>query len=147
VASNNRMDLLDEARVAHLMASAREHSWSSLRAESALTLITAGAANALGLWNGLGTLAVGAPADLCAFPLDGLSALPVYDVCDALVHGVAGAPTRLTVVAGQVVVSNGQLTGAAAETRSLVRLAAITDRLRHHRAAARSDRASSSPDF
>ncbi len=110
VASNNRMDVLDEARVAHLMACAHTLSWRAFPAERALWHATAGGAAALGWWSGLGTLAAGAPADLCAFPLDGLAAKPLPDVADALVHGVAGGPASLTVVAGVQKVRDGVLT-------------------------------------
>jgi 5-methylthioadenosine/S-adenosylhomocysteine deaminase len=112
VASNNRMDVLDESRVAHLMACTRTQSWQALPAARALWHATAGGAAALRLWDSLGTLAAGAPADLCAFPLDGLAALPVADVCDALVHGVAGSPARLTVASGIASVVDGMLVNA-----------------------------------
>lgn len=126
VASNNRMDLLDEARVAHLMACARTQSWQAFPAARALWQATAGGATALGLWPGLGALAIGAQADLCAFPLDGLAALPVADVTAALVHGVAGSPARLTVAAGVVKVADGALVDAAAHDADRARLGRIS---------------------
>ena len=113
VASNNRMDLLDESRVAHLMACTRAQSWTALPASRVLRLATAGGADALRLWPKLGTLAVGAPADLCAFPLDGLAARPLQDIADALVHGIAGSPVRMTVVAGEMRVRDGVLVNQA----------------------------------
>ena len=113
VASNNRMDLLDESRVAHLMACTRAQSWSALPASRALWHATAGGAGALRLWPKLGTLAVGAPADLCAFPLDGIAARPLQDIADALVHGIAGSPARMTVVAGEMRVRDGVLVDQA----------------------------------
>ena len=123
------MDLLDEARVAHLMACARELSWRAFPAAAALQHATAGGADALGLWPGLGQLAVGAPADLCAFPLDGLAALPVRDVCDSLVHGVAGSPARLTVAAGAPRVLNGRLVTGADVADLAGRMAALGERM------------------
>ncbi len=129
VASNNRMDVLDEARIAHLMACTRTESWRALPAERALWHATAGGAAALGLWNGLGTLAAGAPADLCAFPLDGLAALPVADVADALVHGIAGSPARMTVAQGCVKVTDGVLGDVAARAEDRARFAMISARL------------------
>jgi 5-methylthioadenosine/S-adenosylhomocysteine deaminase len=117
VASNNRMDLLDEARVAHLMACTRTQSWRTFPALQALHHATVGGADALRLWDRLGTLQSGAPADLCAFGLDVLAAQPVADVCDALVHGVAGSPARLTVASGVVHVRDGALVHAAAHLR------------------------------
>ena len=133
VASNNRMDVLDEARVAHLMASARTLSWRAFPAQRALWHATAGGAEALASWPGLGGLAVGAPADLCAFPLDGLAALPLVDVADALVHGVAGSPARLTVACGQVVVRDGALVDQALAGADRARFGLLTSRLKEGR--------------
>ena len=135
VASNNRMDLLDESRIAHLMACTRMQSWSALSASQALWHATAGGAAALGLWNALGRLAVGAPADLCAFPLDGLAALPMLDVADALVHGVAGSPARLTVVAGVAKVVDGTLVMLDHFASDRERFAVIAQRLARRREA------------
>jgi cytosine/adenosine deaminase-related metal-dependent hydrolase len=133
VASNNRMDVLDESRVAHLMACTREQSWRALPAAQALWMASAGGAAALGLWNGLGTLVEGAPADLCAFALDGLAALPVADVCDALVHGVAGSAARVTVSAGAVTALNGALARHADEAIDRSRFNSVASRLQRQR--------------
>ncbi len=134
VASNNRMDLLDESRIAHLMACTRTQSWSALPASQALWHATAGGAAALGLWNGLGTLAVGAPADLCAFPLDGLAAQPLADVSDALVHGVAGSPARLTVASGVTKVFDGHVVMHEQLASDRARFTTIAARLSRRRA-------------
>ena len=129
VASNNRMDLLDEARVAHLMACTRTLSWRAFPAARALWHCTAGGARALDLWPMLGTLGVGAPADLCAFALDGMAAQPLADIADALVHGIAGAPARLTVAAGVVRVRDGALVDADGLAADRERMASIGARL------------------
>ncbi len=129
VASNNRMDLLDEARVAHLMACTRAQSWRALPAASALRHATLGGGEALRLWPKLGRLAVGAPADLCAFPLDGLAAQPLPDVADALVHGAAGSPARATVVAGVARVLDGALVDGPEHAADKREFAAISQRL------------------
>ena len=129
VASNNRMDLLDEARVAHLMACTQTQSWRAFPASRALWHCTTGGAQALRLWPKLGTLDVGAPADLCAFPLDGLAALPLADVSDALVHGIAGSAARLTVASGVVKVRDGTLIERTQHTADRARLRVIGDRL------------------
>ena len=135
VASNNRMDLLDESRVAHLMACTRTQSWRAFPAHRALWHATAGGAAALGLWAGLGTLTLRAPADICAFPLDGLAAQPLVDVCDALVHGVAGSPARLTIASGIVKVLDGRLVDHSAQQTDNERFRAIAARLAHARMA------------
>ncbi len=129
VASNNRMDVLDESRIAHLMACTRELSWRALPAAQALWHATAGGAAALGLWDGLGNLAVGASADLCAFALDVPAARPLADVTDALLHGVAGAAARLTVAAGVPKVLDGRLLPSATHAADDDRLAALGQRL------------------
>ena len=133
VASNNRMDLLDESRVAHLMACTRTQSWHAFPAAQALWRATAGGAEALRLWSGLGTLSVGSPADLCAFPLDGLAAWPVADVCDALVHGVAGSAARMTMTGGEIRVRDGALVEATRHRADRERLTVIAERLRDAR--------------
>ncbi|MDZ7631369.1 MAG: amidohydrolase family protein [Gemmatimonadaceae bacterium] len=129
VASNNRMDVLDEARIAHLMACTTTQSWRALPSERAIWLATAGGGQALGLWHGLGVLADGAPADLCAFGLDGLAAIPVADVHDALVHGLAGSPARMTVARGTCTVRDGSLVDARAHAEDRAAFEAICERL------------------
>ena len=129
VASNNRMDLLDESRVAHLMACTRTQSWRAFPAAQALWHATAGGAAALGLWDGLGTLVAGAPADLCAFALDAVAAQPLVDVCDALVHGIAGAAARMTVAAGEVLVRDGARVERSRDRDDRQRFSELTSRL------------------
>jgi cytosine/adenosine deaminase-related metal-dependent hydrolase len=129
VASNNRMDLLDEARVAHLMACTRTGSWGALPAARALKLATSGGAQALGLWDWLGTLHIGAPADLCCIPLDGLAALPLVDVADAVILGIAGTPARLTVARGEIKVRDGALVDTAQMLADATRMALVHAKL------------------
>jgi 5-methylthioadenosine/S-adenosylhomocysteine deaminase len=129
VASNNRMDLLDEGRIAHLMACTRELSWRAFPATHVLRQCTIGGAAALGVWPALGELSVGAPADLCAFALDGLAAMPLADVSDALVHGLAGSPARMTVASGQVKVLDGALVDRRREVADRARFGVMSTRL------------------
>lgn len=112
VASNNRMDLLDEARLAILLQRARTGRHDIIPATAALELATIGGARALGLDAEIGSLEVGKSADLAAFPLHHARTQPVYDPAAALVFsGSAGA--SFVAVAGQVLVRDGCLTGAA----------------------------------
>jgi cytosine/adenosine deaminase-related metal-dependent hydrolase len=107
VASNNRMDLLQEARQASLMQRARLQSHTAIGGDDALSLATLGGAAALGLDMRIGSLDVGKDADLAAFPLRGL--LPVQDPSDAAVFALAGTPAQFVAVRGQVLVEQGQL--------------------------------------
>lgn len=123
VASNNRMDLLDEARLAVLFGRATTHRWDFIPASMGLTLATIGGAKALGLESEIGTLDVGKSADLAAFPLDGLHAQPVKDPESALLFATSGRGARLVMVAGEVLVRNGTLARGSEDDLTIVRQA------------------------
>jgi 5-methylthioadenosine/S-adenosylhomocysteine deaminase len=111
VASNDRMDLLGEARQATLFHSLRTGMPDALNAHDALTLATRGGAEALGLATRVGTLEIGKDADLAAFPLDHDDAQPLFDPAVALVHALAGkVEATLVTVAGRELVVRGELT-------------------------------------
>ncbi len=102
VASNDRMDLLGEARQATLLQSLQLGVPDALSAHDALDLATRGGARALGLDARIGTLESGMDADLAAFPLDSIDAMPMYDPAVTLVHVLAGAvKATLVTVAGR----------------------------------------------
>ena len=107
VASNNRMDILEEARLAALFQRARLDSSSAVGASDAIHLATLGGARAIGLEAEIGSLEVGKAADLAGFPLD--LAGPVHDPTAAAVFGLAGTKASFVVVAGRELVRNGIL--------------------------------------
>lgn len=119
VASNNRMDLLDEARLAILMqrATARRHEVVS--AAAALELATLGGARALGLDRDIGSLDIGKSADLAAFPLHHARSVPVYDPVTALVFSSAGLAATFVAVAGRPLVWDARLVGQAADVPTI----------------------------
>ena len=119
VASNNRMDLLDEGRLAILMQRARSGRYDTISAAQALELATLGGARALGLDGEIGSLDVGKSADLAAFPISGSRSAPVYDPATALVFSGAGVSATFVAVAGQVLVRDSVLLSDAARTASL----------------------------
>jgi 5-methylthioadenosine/S-adenosylhomocysteine deaminase len=112
VASNNRMDVLDEARLASLFQRAREGRHDLLPAARALELATAGGARALGLDGEVGTLEVGKAGDLAAFSLGDPRTAPAFTPEDTLVWALAGRSASLTVVAGRELVRDGALVTA-----------------------------------
>jgi len=114
VASNNRMDLLDEARLAILMQRASLKRHDVVTAATALELATLGGARALGLDGEIGSLDVGKAADLVAFPLNDARSAPVYDPATALVFSGAGRAATFVTVAGRPLVRDGRLVGDAA---------------------------------
>lgn len=123
VASNNRMDLLDEARLALLMGRARGRTWDVLPASQGLELATLGGARALGLDAEVGTLEVGKAADIAAFPLDAIHAQPVQDPESALLFATSGRGARLVMVGGEVLVRDGRLVREVSEDLDAVRSA------------------------
>ncbi len=108
VASNNRMDLLDEARLAVLQQRSRTARHDAVTAAQALDLATRGGARALGLDADVGTLEPGKAADLAAFPLDP-RAMPAHDPEAAAVFALHGTPAQLVTVAGRELVRDGRL--------------------------------------
>jgi 5-methylthioadenosine/S-adenosylhomocysteine deaminase len=107
VASNNRMDILDEARLAVLMSRAAQRV--GIDADAALELATVGGAAALGLRPEIGSLETGKAADLAAFRVDWARDEPVYDPATALLFGSAGRRALLVVVQGVELVRDGRL--------------------------------------
>lgn len=125
VSSNNRMDILDEARVAILMGRAKGQRWDALPAALGLDLATRGGATSLGLEADIGTLEAGKAADLAAFPLDGLHAQPVFDPEAALIFATSGRGATLVTVAGVELVRDGRLLEDIGNDLELVRTAAL----------------------
>ena len=108
VASNNRMDMLAEARAAVLGQRARVAKHDVLCAKDVLALATLGGATALGLEREIGSLDVGKSADLAAFPVDEC-AMPVHDPEAAAVFALPGVPATLVTVAGRELVRDGRV--------------------------------------
>ncbi|HEY2853698.1 MAG TPA: amidohydrolase family protein [Gemmatimonadaceae bacterium] len=107
VASNNRMDILEEARTASLFQRALHGRFDEMDAACALRLATLGGAEALGIEQDVGSLEVGKSADLAAFPLMG--AAPLHDAVVAAVFALAGSTASFVAVAGRVLVGAGAL--------------------------------------
>lgn len=129
VASNDRMDLLGEARQAALLYAMGRGVPDALDAHEALKLATVGGARAVGLADRVGALEVGKEADLAAFSLGHADARPVHDPAVTLVHVLAGAASAvLVVVAGRERVRNGVVLDADASRHARVEL--LGDRLR-----------------
>ncbi|MFN2637518.1 MAG: amidohydrolase family protein [Gemmatimonadaceae bacterium] len=108
VASNNRMDLLDEARLAVLIHRATVRKHDAFGAHDALTLATMGGARALGIESRVGSLEVGKDADLAAFNIDIPRTTPLGDPYSAAVFALAGRPAQLVTVRGKVLVEKGK---------------------------------------
>jgi cytosine/adenosine deaminase-related metal-dependent hydrolase len=109
VASNNRLDLLEEARAASLLHRAALRAHDYLSPAELLRLVTLDGARALGMDDRVGTLEPGKDADLCAVSLAGAHVRPVHDPLAALFHAARGADVVLTAVQGRVLYRDGRV--------------------------------------
>ena len=108
VASNNRMDILDEARVAVLTHRAATRRHDAFGAHQALELATIGGARALGLDDRIGSLEVGKDADFAAFRIDIPRTTPIGGPYSAAVFALPGRSAELVAVRGRVLVEGGR---------------------------------------
>ena len=107
VGSNNRLDLLEEARLASLLHRGRLASHDYLGPAELLRLVTLDGARALGMEDRVGSLEPGKDADLCAVSLAAPHVRPVHDPVAALFHAARGSDVILTAVAGRVLYRDG----------------------------------------
>jgi 5-methylthioadenosine/S-adenosylhomocysteine deaminase len=111
-ASNNRLDLFGEMRLATLLAKVTTGDPSALPAMDLLRCATLGGARALGQEARLGSLVAGKEADIVAVDLGRLEATPCYDPVSHLVH-VSGREAVTDVwVGGERIVADRTLTTA-----------------------------------
>jgi 5-methylthioadenosine/S-adenosylhomocysteine deaminase len=107
MASNNRMDILEEARFALLSQRTRVGSWETPEAIDVLELATIGGARAIGVDALVGSLESGKQADLAAFSLEGVG--PIQDPIAAAIFSITGARARFVTVAGKPLMRDGML--------------------------------------
>ena len=112
MASNNRMHMLEEARLAALGHRARNPGRPALSPSCALHLATLGGARCLGLDGDVGSLEVGKAADFAAFPLDDVATVPDADPIATAVFALGGARASTVAIAGTLRVVDGRLLGA-----------------------------------
>ena len=109
VGSNNRLDLLEEARIASILHRGRLASFDYLSADDLLRLATIDGARVLGMDDRIGTLEPGKDADLCAVSLAAPHAQPVHDPVAAVFHAARGSDVTLATVRGRVLQRDGQV--------------------------------------
>lgn len=108
-ASNNRLDLFQEMRLAALLAKAAAKDAEAMPAHVALRCATLEGAIALGLEKTIGSIAPGKSADLVAVRLDSHQLLPVYDPVSHLVYACGREDVSDVWVSGEPIVRNGEL--------------------------------------
>ncbi|PWT73337.1 MAG: TRZ/ATZ family hydrolase [Proteobacteria bacterium] len=109
-ASNNRLDVFEEMRLAALLAKAQSGRANAVPAETALRMATLDAARALGLDHRIGSLAPGKEADMIAVELNGIALAPVYHPASHLVYAASRDDVSHVWVAGELLMENRRLT-------------------------------------
>ena len=113
-ASNNRLDVLAEMRLATLLAKGASQRAGVFDAHRVLHAATLAAAAALGLDDRIGSIVVGKDADLVAFDLGGLDALPCFDPVAHLIYVADRQSASHVWVRGDCVVQKRQFVKDAA---------------------------------
>jgi 5-methylthioadenosine/S-adenosylhomocysteine deaminase len=109
-ASNDRLDVFGEARMASLLAKVVAGDAAALPAAGALRMATLDGATALGLERDIGSLEPGKFADAIAVDLGGFEHAPCYDPVSHLVHVTGRDQVSDVWVAGEQLLAGGTLT-------------------------------------
>jgi 5-methylthioadenosine/S-adenosylhomocysteine deaminase len=112
-ASNNRLDMFGEMRLAALLAKAVARDAEALPAHAALRAATLGGAAALGLEGRIGSIVAGKSADLAAVRLAGPELSPCYDPLSHLVYAAGREHVSDTWVAGRHLLQSGIIPDSA----------------------------------
>ena len=108
-ASNNRLDVFAEMRLAALLAKGASGEATALPAHAVLGMATLNAARALGIADRVGSLAPGKCADMTAVNLDAPELSPCYDPLSHLVYAAGREHVSHVWVNGELLVENGRL--------------------------------------
>jgi len=120
-ASNNRLDLFGEMRLASLLAKVASGDAAALPAAAVVRMATLGGARAVGLDARIGSLVPGKQADAIAIDLAHPALAPCYDPISHLVHAVGREHVTDVWIDGERLVAERRLTrldAAALTTRA-----------------------------
>jgi 5-methylthioadenosine/S-adenosylhomocysteine deaminase len=109
-ASNNRLDMLAETRLASLLQKGITGDAAAVPAHQALEMATINAAKALGWDDEIGSLLPGKAADMVALDFSALETQPVYDPASHLWHAAGREQVTHAWVAGELLMDNRVLT-------------------------------------
>lgn len=107
--SNNNLDMLEEVRLAALLAKTESGNPKAVPAKQALAMGTEMGAKALGLER-VGTLAMGQKADIVLYNMDEPQWQPRFDRTSLLVYAASAADVDTVIVDGRILVDKGELT-------------------------------------
>ena len=109
-ASNNRLDMFAEMRLAALLAKAQSNRAEELPAYQALQMATLNSAKALRMEDRIGSLVKGKMADITAVDFSGPELSPCYDPVSHLVYSAGREHVSHVWVDGKILVNEGKLT-------------------------------------
>lgn len=114
-ASNNRLDMFEEMRLAALIGKVQANDASAVNASEAFTMATLGGARAIGLSALTGSIETGKAADMLAISLDAPAMKPLFDPVSHFVYTASRSDVTHVWVQGEARVIDGALVGAAAQ--------------------------------
>ena len=106
-ASNNRLDMFEEMRLAALIGKVQATDASAVNAAQAFTMATLGGARAAGIGQNTGSLEIGKAADLIAVSLNAPGLQPLFDPVSHFVYAASRADVSHVWVAGRALVAGG----------------------------------------
>ncbi len=108
-ASNNNLDLLEEARLAALLHKLQDEDPTVVPAYSALEMATRGGAAALGLGDRIGQLKPGYKADIILLDFQQAHLFPPHDVISHLIYAARAGDVRTVFVNGRLLLRDRKL--------------------------------------
>src|SRR5512136_1530042 len=120
-ASNNNLDLFEEAKIAALLQKFYWNDPTLLPAEEALAMATSHGAEALGF--GTGRLGTGAAADIVLISTRGVCNTPLHNAASNLVYSCNGGSVETTICDGKVLMLEREIPGEEALRTSAARAA------------------------
>ena len=109
-ASNNRLDMFEEMRLAALLAKGKSNRADELPAYQTLQMATLNSAKALGLGGSIGSLVKGKMADITAVDFSAPELSPCYDPVSHLIYSAGREHVSHVWVDGKILVKEGKLT-------------------------------------
>jgi len=108
-ASNNNLDMLEEAHLAALLHKVHSGDPTIIPAGTALAMATRLSAQTLGLGDIIGTLEVGKRADIILVDMSSPHLQPPRDPVSHLIYAAHGSDVKTTIVEGQIVMNDGEI--------------------------------------
>ena len=106
-ASNNNLDILKEMYIASILQKGVTGDPAVMPAKDMLRFATVNAAAAQGRGD-CGSIEPGKKADLVAFDLNSIEALPIYDYSSALLYSLTGRNVIMTMCDGKILYEKGE---------------------------------------